>query len=137
MGTDRGRDRPSHQAVGPRSTEVVLLNSQGLVLSVSRKTDPTDLGLPGGKVEEGETYAEAAIRETLEEIGVRVIKMRPVFDCRCGVYQSRTFLVEEWEGEPASLEGAAVAWVPIERLLEPDNTFCEYNRKLFSRLKMI
>ena len=39
-------------------------------LSVSLKEDHTDFNLPGGKVEQNETFEEAAIREVKEETGL-------------------------------------------------------------------
>jgi 8-oxo-dGTP diphosphatase len=43
-----------------------------LILAVSRKDDPNAFGLPGGKVEHGETEEQAARRELLEETGVEL-----------------------------------------------------------------
>lgn len=119
---------------------VALFLQDGKVLSISRKTDHNDLGLPGGKIEPGDASPEAACRrEVEEEADVNIIEMLHIFDhldrvegseqrpCRC--YQ-----VTSWEGTPTSKEGAWVGWVPIERLLEPSCTFREYNRALFISL---
>src|ERR1039458_2623896 len=47
---------------------------------------------PGGKVEEGETFEQAAIRETLEEIGVNVLILRQVTSLCLDIGN------EQWEG---------------------------------------
>jgi len=59
--------------------QVVLIDKDGLVCLVSRKDDHKDFGLPGGKVDKGETYEEAAIRETKEETGLDVSNLECIF----------------------------------------------------------
>jgi 8-oxo-dGTP pyrophosphatase MutT (NUDIX family) len=57
----------------------ILMNQDGNILSVSRKTNHLDKGLPGGKCDGNETYMEAAIREVFEETGYIVADLEPVF----------------------------------------------------------
>ena len=52
---------------------VLLYNElDNQILTVSRKDNPEDFGIPGGKLEPGETPIEAAIRELFEETGVKI-----------------------------------------------------------------
>lgn len=119
----------------PFSVVALFLNEAGEVLSVSRKTDHEDLGLPGGKREPGETPEEAIYWEVLEETGVEIVKMERVFLRPCKDDKPAVcFLVTAWKGEPLSLEGAAVAWVKPSRLLEPSCSFRSYNDALFAKM---
>ncbi|MDG6910135.1 MAG: NUDIX domain-containing protein [Nitrososphaerota archaeon] len=70
----------------PRGSKIVLgagtvIHRRGKMLLVKR-AEPPHLGLwsfPGGKVEEGESPLEAAVRETREEVGLKV-RVEGVFD---------------------------------------------------------
>jgi 8-oxo-dGTP diphosphatase len=59
-----------------RVAVVFLVDPEGRVLMQHRdanaKTSPNQWGLPGGKIEQGETPDEAARREALEETGIVV-----------------------------------------------------------------
>lgn len=55
------------------SARAVVVDQEGRVLLVRHRDDDRDFHvLPGGRVEPGETAAEAAGREVLEETGLRV-----------------------------------------------------------------
>ena len=55
-----------------KKVSTVLLFNQGQILAVSRKDDPNDFGLPGGKLDPGETFTAGAIREVREETGLHI-----------------------------------------------------------------
>jgi len=61
------------------AVQVVIINKDGLVCLVSRKDDHNDFGLIGGKVDEGESLEEAAIRECKEETGIDIRNLRMIF----------------------------------------------------------
>lgn len=57
----------------------LITNREGKILAVSRKHDRTIFGLPGGKVEEGETLIQALSREVKEETGLDVLMPKLIF----------------------------------------------------------
>ena len=104
---------------------VLLLSPQGRVLLLKRSADGDAEGLwalPGGKIEDGENAAGAAVRETLEETGYRVgspgeVLMRRVTD----TVDYTTFMkkVEDEFVPTLNSEHTAFAWVmPAEALAE-------------------
>ena len=123
----------------PLFSVVGLMIQGGQVLAVSRKDNHSDMGLPGGKIDPGETPEQALTRELLEEIGVRVKEFKVIFEDLDRVVGGelrpcRAYLIETWEGEPVSQETAIINWVYPSQLLEPTNSFHQYNQKLFDHI---
>ena len=108
------------------TAQVVLINKEGLVLGVSRKTDHNDFGLIGGKMEEGDiSPMDTAIRETLEETGLRIFNIKLVFAIHKGGNMGYTYLAD-YEGEINHNEPHVVKWVPFETLI--NGSFGKYNK---------
>jgi ADP-ribose pyrophosphatase YjhB (NUDIX family) len=62
-------EAPKASALVP-SVNVVVTNSAGEIL-LTRRTDNDNWALPGGAIDLGESVAQAAVRETLEESGIK------------------------------------------------------------------
>lgn len=93
---------------------------------------------PGGKIEPGESPADAIVRELREELGVTVRAARPLGEFQHD-YPDRSvriglWLVAAWEGEPLGLDGQSLRWVPVTQLpacdlLEADRPMLEPLRR--------
>jgi 8-oxo-dGTP pyrophosphatase MutT (NUDIX family) len=120
---------------------VALITRKGKILSVSRKNNHQDLGLPGGKIEPGETPVEALHREVLEETGISVLGQSWIFDhldrVEAGVRRPcRCYFVHPWTIAPGMNyeKEALVTWVEPARLVDPSCSFKDYNQALFDRI---
>lgn len=123
----------------PRSSVGFIQNDKGEVLSVSRPHQPDNLGLPGGKIDPGETPEQAVVREVLEETGIEILDPTFCFE-RVDFDDGRvswTFKATKWIGEPRKCEdGIEVQWVEPARLLTPSCSFRAYNEALFKALNV-
>lgn len=88
-------------------------------------------GLPSGKVEKGESYTDAAIRETKEEIGIELtpedlemilIVHRNEPSSNAAEWVDVFFEAKSWKGEPVNAEPdihSSLDWLDVDHL--PDN----------------
>lgn len=108
-----------------KSAQVVLINEDGLVLSVSRKTDHNDFGLPGGKVDpEDKDEIAAAIRETKEETGFDITDLQLIFVMHRNGYLGYTYLAK-YSGEINHNEPHVVKWAPFDVIM--NGSFGKFN----------
>lgn len=129
----------------PQAVTMLIERKDGYILAVSRKEDHTLFGLPGGKVDEGETLKQAAIRETKEEVGLDCLAVTPYFTKVCvgrghgtrpgQSYLNTTFYCDLYKGTPQSMEDAAMEWLRPEALWQVGQPYAEYNRALFAYLR--
>jgi len=117
---------------------IILIEDNKVALIERHRAGLDYFVFPGGGVDEGETPEQAALRETMEELGLKVVIQRKVavihFDQSSQVY----FLVERVSGEFGTgigeeftdsdpndpQEGIYIPiWMPIDELTQHENIF--------------
>ena len=137
METNFGMVDMKYAASFKNKAAMVLLFNQGKILSVSRKNDHTKFGLVGGKVDIGESFRDAAIRECYEETGLEAFCLIPIFS-RMEPGDMNFFgvvFLGQWIGEihkTSDKETGLVKWCDWEEL--ENGPFGEYNKKLRQHL---
>lgn len=77
---------------------------------------------PGGKLGDDETLLDGLTRELWEELGIEVHSAEPLLSYRHD-YPERVVHLHAWRvtgftGTPAGLEGQALRWAAVDRLME-------------------
>lgn len=86
------------------------------ILGVSRKDNPNLMGLPGGKVDEGELVYDAMVREVYEETGLTVKNALPFFFREHLDFYVSVYLILDYEGVISTNEAGVVKWVDFDML---------------------
>jgi 8-oxo-dGTP diphosphatase len=107
----------------PRVIVAAVIVMAGRVLACERSAPPEVAGrweFPGGKVEPGETDAQALARECAEELGVRVrvdARVGPDVPLAHGRAVLRVYAVTLLNGDrPRALEHSAMRWLSVGEL---------------------
>lgn len=127
---------------------LMLIIKDGLILSITRKEDPSLYGIIGGKCEPNETTKDAAIRETFEETSIIVkscvmIFKRIVPPLQPGglPFNSVCYFATDWEGTPQDSEEGKVTWLSEYELINPKTVpngkgaFPDYNKNSLNSFK--
>jgi ADP-ribose pyrophosphatase YjhB (NUDIX family) len=122
----------SHESLTPPRPRIgcgaAVLDAQGRLLLVKRRRPPEadHWGVPGGKLDWGESARTCAEREIAEELGI-VVVAGPVLCVTDMIapdhhWVAVTYRVERFEGEPAIQEPQALAgwgWFALHALPAP------------------
>lgn len=95
----------------------VMRDEHGRVLLAQRPPGKHLAGsweFPGGKCEAGESALAALTRELHEELGIRLLRAKPLIRVPWNDAGRELLLdvwrVDQWQGTPQSLEGQALTW---------------------------
>jgi len=113
------------------SAVTALIYRGDKIIGVSRKDDPNDFGLVGGKVEEGESITDALLRETFEETGLYIRKFKKIFERENHGHICYTFLCEA-DGEISTKESGIVKEVTWDDLFR--GSFGDFNLRLYNSI---
>lgn len=117
------------------TVQVVLIDSEGFVLGVSRKDNHNDFGLIGGSLEDFDETPEAgAVREALEETGLNITNLRMIYAKSKGGRMGYTYLAD-YSGEISydkEVEPHVVKWTTFSELI--DGKFGEWNKQVYQSL---
>lgn len=125
---------------------LVLIADDSLVC-VTRKNDASKIGLPGGKVNEGETTVDAMIREAKEELGISIEPelLKELFTDVCPgevEFETTTFLYNKannWSfTDFIAEENSQIVASTVDKLTNTATSpFAEYNELLFKHLALL
>ena len=104
----------------------ILLQSDGQFLLTSRPVGKVYAGyweFPGGKLEAGESVAQALRRELQEELGVTIGAVQPwkveLVDYPHSLVRLHFCKIFDWSGELQMLEGQSFAWQSLPVTVQP------------------
>jgi len=100
----------------------LITDGDRMLLQNRTKNDWQGYTLPGGHVEQGESFVDAVIREMKEETGLDIKNPRLVgvkqFPIKNGRYVVLLFKVTEYSGTVVSSDEGQMEWVESNRLSE-------------------
>lgn len=91
---------------------------------------------PGGKVEKGESVAQALYRELHEEVAIDILSCTPLIEISHDYGDKSVlldvFVVDNFQNEPIAQEGQQSGWFSLPQLAELD--FPEANKAIIEKL---
>ena len=120
----------------PKAVCAIVINEKGEFLCVSRKTDHSDFGAVGGKVdpEDNDDCELAMVREAGEETGLGLHNLKLVDTREWGTYLQHCFTAD-YRGDVSYDEPHVVKWGTAQDLM--DGSFGEYNEMILRKLNLI
>ncbi len=122
------------------STTNMLIVKDGKVLLMKRSDDLPDFPgwyiLPGGKQEKNETPQEAAIRETVEETGIKAVNPRlRIVATHYHEYKSKVYLVyifesSEFDSSLKESKEGVPQWMPMDEALNHPKLYPDLRRHI-------
>jgi len=128
----------------------ILKDNKVLLIEKKRGLGKGKVNAPGGKIENKETPLEAAVRECVEEVGIKPLNLKEVAflefvneeNNNGEVHYVYVFVASDFEGELKETEEARPFWVelskiPYEKMWESDKSWLPLifeNKKIFGKI---
>ena len=123
-------DQDAEASAEPSSAVVFLRRKDGKILAVSRPDDASDLNMPGGGIEPGESPEDAARRELWEETGLIASDLIEVYrDERTVAFRALSA-----SGKPRGSEEGLTAWVDSSTL--SSGRYGEFFKNMMKKLAL-
>lgn len=108
-----------------KAARCYLLNDNKVLVTKYKKGNRIGFyDTPGGKIEEGETAKQAAIRETKEETGLDVKNLKyrgnMIVEYPNRIFDFDIFVARDYEGQPQEFEENTAEWIDIHELLQKE-----------------
>ncbi|ADI96453.1 putative NUDIX hydrolase [Acinetobacter phage Ac42] len=127
--------------ISPKAACVLIMDASGKIVTVSRKNDHNDFGMPGGKVDPGEDELTSAVREVLEETGYDIsstIIEKPIHVGMCCGYKTSTFLAfltKEAKANQVMVHESETGKVVLQDMsVLLTGSFAAYNQQVLNQL---
>jgi len=108
-----------------KAARCYLLNENKVLVTKYKKGNRIGFyDTPGGKIEEGETAEQAAIRETKEETGLDVKNLKykgnMIVEYPNRIFDFDIFVGSDYEGQLQEFEENTAEWIDIQELLQKE-----------------
>ena len=108
-----------------KAARCYLLNDNKVLVTKYKKGNRIGFyDTPGGKIEEGETAKQAAIRETKEETGLDVKNLKykgnMIVEYPNRIFDFDIFVGSDYEGQLKDFEENTAEWIDIHELLQKE-----------------
>lgn len=129
--------KPVHVAVGVITSSDEYQQTQYFL---TKRLDNVHQGgkweFPGGKVEKGETIAQALARELKEEVNIEILSCQPLIIIHHDYGDKKVclevFVVDNYVGEPTAQEGQQQSWFALKEFKNLD--FPKANEAIIAQL---
>lgn len=109
------------EARDPATLVFVVRDGAMLLIHKKRGLGAGKINAPGGRLEPGESFVEAAVREVEEELLVTPLDLTPIGENRFQFVDGysihvHVFRADDYRGEPTETDEATPLWVPLDAI---------------------